>query len=45
MKLARNMLTFMFGWQRQENPAKVRRFLEQVSRLTGTAESWPGLRA
>ncbi|MCX2928846.1 SDR family NAD(P)-dependent oxidoreductase [Mycobacterium sp. CVI_P3] len=34
-----------FGWQRQEDPAKVRRFLEQVSRLTGTSESWPGLRA
>lgn len=34
-----------FGWQRHENPAKVRRFLEQVSRLTGTLETWPGLRA
>ena len=34
-----------FGWQRQENPAKVRRLLEQVSRLTGTAEAWTGLRA
>lgn len=34
-----------FGWQRHENPAKVRRFLEQVSRLTGTAEAWTGLRA
>jgi len=34
-----------FGWQRHENPVKVRRFLEQVSRLTGTSESWSGLRA
>ncbi|MCV7216012.1 SDR family NAD(P)-dependent oxidoreductase [Mycobacterium crocinum] len=34
-----------FGWQRHENPAKVRRLLEQVSRLTGTSETWPGLRA
>jgi NAD(P)-dependent dehydrogenase (short-subunit alcohol dehydrogenase family) len=34
-----------FGWQRHENPIKVRRFLEQVSRLTGTSEAWPGLRA
>ena len=34
-----------FGWQRHEDPAKVRRFLEQVSRLTGTAEAWTGLRA
>ena len=34
-----------FGWQRHENPAKVRRFLEQVSHLTGTAEAWKGLRA
>ncbi|MGY4709546.1 SDR family NAD(P)-dependent oxidoreductase [Mycolicibacterium sp. CBM1] len=34
-----------FGWQRHENPAKVRRFLEQVSRLTGTAETWTGLRS
>lgn len=34
-----------FGWQRHENPAKVRRFLEQVSRLTGTSETWTGLRA
>lgn len=34
-----------FGWQRQENPAKVRRLLEQVSRLTGTSDAWPGLRA
>ncbi|WP_445168476.1 SDR family NAD(P)-dependent oxidoreductase [Mycolicibacterium sp. Dal123E01] len=34
-----------FGWQRNENPVKVRRFLEQVSRLTATSESWSGLRA
>lgn len=34
-----------FGWQRHEDPAKVRRFLEQVSRLTGTAAGWTGLRA
>jgi NAD(P)-dependent dehydrogenase (short-subunit alcohol dehydrogenase family) len=34
-----------FGWQRHENPVKVRRFLEQVSRLTGTSEAWSGLRA
>lgn len=34
-----------FGWQRHENPVKVRRFLEQVSRLTGTSEAWTGLRA
>lgn len=34
-----------FGWQRHENPAKVRRLLEQVSRLTGTPATWPGLRA
>jgi NAD(P)-dependent dehydrogenase (short-subunit alcohol dehydrogenase family) len=34
-----------FGWQRHENPVKVRHFLEQVSRLTGTSEAWRGLRA
>lgn len=34
-----------FGWQRHEDPAKVRRFLEQISRLTDTADSWTGLRA
>ena len=34
-----------FGWQRSEDPAKVRRFLEQVSRLTGTTAAWTGLRA
>ncbi|AQT83079.1 dehydrogenase [Mycolicibacterium litorale] len=34
-----------FGWQRHDNPATVRRFLEQVSRLTGTSEAWTGLRA
>ncbi|TGD85958.1 SDR family NAD(P)-dependent oxidoreductase [Mycolicibacterium sp. CH28] len=34
-----------FGWQRHENPAKVRRLLDQVSRLTGTTEAWSGLRS
>ena len=34
-----------FGWQRQENAAKVRRFLDEISELTGTAEEWTGLRA
>ena len=29
-----------FGWQRPENPAKVRRFLAQVSELTGTSKTW-----
>jgi NAD(P)-dependent dehydrogenase (short-subunit alcohol dehydrogenase family) len=29
-----------FGWQRRENPAKVRRFLLQVSDLTGTSKAW-----
>ncbi len=29
-----------FGWQRHEDQAKVRRFLEQVCRLTGTAGAW-----
>jgi len=34
-----------FGWQRHENPAKVRRFLNEVSELTGTSTAWTGLRA
>ena len=34
-----------FGWQRHENPAKVRRFLNEVSELTGTSHAWTGLRA
>jgi dehydrogenase/reductase SDR family member 12 len=29
-----------FGWQRAENPARVRRFLQQVSDLTGTSTNW-----
>lgn len=29
-----------FGWQRQENPARVRRFLQQLSDLTGTSKTW-----
>ena len=29
-----------FGWQRPENPATVRRFLQQVSELTGTSKAW-----
>lgn len=29
-----------FGWQRPENPARVRRFLHQLSDLTGTSKSW-----
>ena len=29
-----------FGWQRAENPARVRRFLHQVSDLTGTSTNW-----
>ncbi len=29
-----------FGWQRTENPARVRRFLQQVSDLTGTPNTW-----
>ena len=34
-----------FGWQRHENPARVRRFLSEVSDLTGTPNAWTGLRA
>jgi NAD(P)-dependent dehydrogenase (short-subunit alcohol dehydrogenase family) len=29
-----------FGWQRPENPARVRRFLQQLSELTGTSKAW-----
>ena len=29
-----------FGWQRPENPARVRRFLHQVSDLTETSKAW-----
>lgn len=29
-----------FGWQRRENPARVRRLLHQVSDLTGTSKGW-----
>lgn len=29
-----------FGWQRAENPARVRRFLQQISDLTGTSKIW-----
>lgn len=29
-----------FGWQRPENPAKVRRLLQQVSEMTGTSKAW-----
>jgi len=29
-----------YGWQRTENPATVRRFLHQVSELTGTSRAW-----
>ncbi len=29
-----------FGWQRPENPARVRRFLQKVSDLTGTSKAW-----
>lgn len=29
-----------FGWQRSENPEKVRRLLAQVSALTGTPDEW-----
>jgi NAD(P)-dependent dehydrogenase (short-subunit alcohol dehydrogenase family) len=34
-----------FGWQRHENPATVRRFLDEVSALTDTTNAWTGLRA
>jgi len=34
-----------FGWQRHENPAKIRRFLNEVSEITGTSNAWTGLRA
>ena len=29
-----------FGWQRAEDPAKVARFLEQVTAMTGTSADW-----
>lgn len=29
-----------FGWQRPGNPATVRRFLHQISDLTGTSKAW-----
>jgi len=29
-----------FGWQRDEDPAKVARFLGQVSAMTGTSADW-----
>ena len=29
-----------FGWQRSEDPAKVRRLLSEVSSLTGTPDEW-----
>ena len=29
-----------FGWQRKDDPAKVARFLEQVSAMTGTEPDW-----
>ena len=28
------------GWQRPGNPATVRRFLHQISDLTGTSKAW-----
>lgn len=34
-----------FGWQRNENPATVRRFLSEVSAMTSTSDEWTGLRA
>ena len=34
-----------FGWQRRENPATVRRFLDEISALTDTSTAWTGLRA
>jgi NAD(P)-dependent dehydrogenase (short-subunit alcohol dehydrogenase family) len=34
-----------FGWQRHENPATVRRFLDEISALTDTSNAWTGLRA
>lgn len=34
--------TTTFGWQREEDPEKVRRFLQQVSEATGTSTDWPG---
>lgn len=34
-----------FGWQRHENPATVRRFLDEISELTDTSNAWTGLRS
>lgn len=33
-----------FGWQRDEDPAKVSHFLEQISELTETPSDWTSLR-
>jgi dehydrogenase/reductase SDR family member 12 len=33
-----------FGWQRNEDPTKVARFLEKVTEMTSTATDWSGLR-
>ncbi len=33
-----------FGWQRDEDPAKVRHFLQQVSEMTGTSADWGAIR-
>lgn len=33
-----------FGWQRDEDAAKVASLLEQISALTDTPDDWPGLR-
>jgi dehydrogenase/reductase SDR family member 12 len=33
-----------FGWQRNEDPMKVARFLEKVTEMTSTATDWSGLR-
>jgi NAD(P)-dependent dehydrogenase (short-subunit alcohol dehydrogenase family) len=33
-----------FGWQRDEDPAKIRHFLQQVSEMTGTSADWGALR-
>jgi dehydrogenase/reductase SDR family protein 12 len=30
-----------FGWQRDEDPATVAEFLDQVSKMTGTSDDWP----
>ena len=33
-----------FGWQRNEDPATVRRFLSELSAMTKTPDAWTGLR-